>query len=100
MIQLTDHMKVKKKEDQSVDTSVCFRRRNKRIMVSRGGGQDLEGREEGQRKKWGRIRCGRRWGRFTEGQKIKQRYVEMVDGELGVTKESKKLPESNGDDSS
>jgi hypothetical protein len=24
----------------------------------------------------------------------------MVDGELGVTKESKKLPESNGDDSS
>jgi hypothetical protein len=35
-------------------------------------------------KKWGRIRCGRRWEWYTEGQEIEQRYVAMGDGELGV----------------
>jgi hypothetical protein len=36
MIQLTDHMKPKKKEDQSVDASVFLKRGNKIIMGVRG----------------------------------------------------------------
>lgn len=36
MIEFTDHMKVKKKEDQSVVASVLLIRRNKIIMGSRG----------------------------------------------------------------
>ena len=36
MIQLTDHMKLKKKEDQRVDASVLLRRGNKIIKGSRG----------------------------------------------------------------
>jgi hypothetical protein len=35
MIQLTDHMKIKKKEGQSVDTSVLLRRGTKIIIVGR-----------------------------------------------------------------
>jgi hypothetical protein len=36
MIQLTDHVKLKKKEDQSGDAAVPLRRGNKIIMGSRG----------------------------------------------------------------
>ena len=36
MIQLTDHMKLKRKEDQRVDASVLLRRGNKIIKGSRG----------------------------------------------------------------
>ena len=32
MIQLTDHMKFKKKEDKSIDASVLLRRKNKIVM--------------------------------------------------------------------
>ena len=49
MIQLTDHMKLKKKEDQSVDASVLLRRGNKIIMEGRrreGPGRKIGGREE------------------------------------------------------
>jgi hypothetical protein len=35
-IQLMDHMKLKRKEDQSVDASVLLRRRNNIIKKSRG----------------------------------------------------------------
>jgi hypothetical protein len=42
-IQSTDHMKLKKKEDQSVDTSVPLRRRNKILM---GGNTEKECRAE------------------------------------------------------
>ena len=45
MIQLTDHMKFKKKEDQSVDASVLLRRGNKIIMGGRG--REGTGRERG-----------------------------------------------------
>jgi hypothetical protein len=31
-VQFTDHMKLKKKEDRSIDTSVFLRRRNKILM--------------------------------------------------------------------
>jgi hypothetical protein len=36
MIQITDHMNLKKKEDQSVDASVLLRRGNKIITGGRG----------------------------------------------------------------
>jgi hypothetical protein len=64
-IQLTDHMKLKKKEDRSVDASVLLRRGNKIIMVSKG--RDLGGRKEREGKRGDRIRYGRRWGRYTQG---------------------------------
>jgi len=50
--QLTDHMKLKKKEDQSVDASVLLRRGNKIITGGRereelgrkkGGGEEKRG---------------------------------------------------------
>jgi hypothetical protein len=48
MIQFTDHMEFKKKEDQSVDTSVLLRNGNKIIMEGRGEeGHEREG--EGKR---------------------------------------------------
>ena len=43
-------------------------------------------------KKRGRIRYGRRWRRYTEGQEIKQRCVAMGDGELGVATRKPQLP--------
>jgi len=51
-IQLTDHMKVKKKQGQSMDASVLLKRRNKIIMVGRGRDRPekkrkREGREKG-----------------------------------------------------
>ena len=36
MIQLTDHMKLKRKQDQRVDASVLLRRGNNTIKGSRG----------------------------------------------------------------
>ena len=55
MIQLTDHMKLKEKEDQSMDASVLFRRGNKIIMGARGwkglerkrgGGEENRGQDQ------------------------------------------------------
>jgi hypothetical protein len=43
MIQLMDHMKLNRKEDQRVNSSVLLRRGNNIIKV----GRDLGGREEG-----------------------------------------------------
>jgi hypothetical protein len=42
-IKLTDHMKLKKKEDQSVDASVLLRRGNKIITGGRSQGVTWEG---------------------------------------------------------
>jgi hypothetical protein len=54
-------MKLKKKEDQSLDGLVLLRRGNKIIM--RGGGRKGPGRViGGGDKRGGRIRCGRRLG--------------------------------------
>ena len=78
MIQLTDHMNLKKKEDQSVDFSLLLRRESKIIMVVEKG----EGTERRERRKRGdgyRIRC-RRQGRFTEGQEVEQRYIAVGEG--------------------
>ena len=55
MIQLTDHTKLKEKEDQSMDASVLFTRGNKIIMGGRGwkglgrkrgGGEENRGQDQ------------------------------------------------------
>ena len=66
MIQLMDHMKLKRKEDQRVDASVLFRRGSNIIKGNRGW-KRIGGREEWERKKRGRIRYGRRQARSPEG---------------------------------
>ena len=91
MIQLTDHMKLKRKEDQRVDASVLLRRGNKIIKGSRGWEGLGRKRGEGGEKR-GRIRYGRRWRRCTEGQEIEQRCVAMGDGELGVATRKSQMP--------
>ena len=48
-IQLTDHMKLNKKEGQSVDASIPLRRRNRIIM--RGRGREGPGRERSWKEK-------------------------------------------------
>ena len=53
-IQFTNHMKLKKKEDQSVDVSILFRRGNKIIMGCRGS-EGLGRKREGGRGKGDRI---------------------------------------------
>ena len=61
---LSDHVKLKKEEDQSVDASVLLRRGNKIIMGDRGWeglGRERGGKEGGE-KRGSRIRYGRRWG--------------------------------------
>jgi hypothetical protein len=59
-------MRLEKKEDQGVDASVLLRRGNKTITGDRDLNRDLRGREERERKRRGRIKCGRRWERCTE----------------------------------
>ena len=92
MIQFTDHMKLKRKEDQRVDASVLLRRGNKIIKGSRGW-EGLGRKRRGGGEKRSRIRYGRRWRRCTEGQEIEQRCVAMGDGELGVATRKSQMPE-------
>ena len=61
-MQLVGHVKLTKKEDQSVHASVLLRRGNKIITEGRGRERCERGREEGD-KKQGRTRCGRRQGK-------------------------------------
>ena len=80
MIQLTDHMKLKK-EDQSVDASILLRSGEKySLKVERGLGRKGG---VGQEKTGGRIRCGKSWGRCTEVQEVGKR-VSIKDGKLGL----------------
>jgi hypothetical protein len=59
MIQLTDHMKLKKKEDQSVDASVLLSKGNKTITGGRGW-EGLPRKTGGRRLNIGdRIRSGK-----------------------------------------
>jgi hypothetical protein len=94
MIQLTDHMKVKKKQDQSLDASVLLRRGNKLIMGcigwagiwrKRGGGEDKKGPGSG-------VGGDRGVGRCTEGQEIKQRCIEMWYRELWIANRKFQMP--------
>ena len=89
-VQLMDHMKLKRKEDQRVTVSVMLRRGNKIIKESRGWEELGRKRRGGGEKR--RIRYGRRWRRCTEGQKIEQRCVAMGDGELGVATRKSQMP--------
>ena len=91
MIQLMDHMKLKRKEDQRVDASVLLRRGNKIIKGSRGW-EELGRKRRRRGEKGVRIRYGRRWRRCTEGQEIEQRCVAMGDGELGVATRKSQMP--------
>jgi len=50
-------------------------------------------RDEGEAEKGDKIRCGRRPRRCTEGQEIKQRYVVVGDGELGIATRKFQMPE-------
>ena len=83
MKQATDHMKSKKKEDQSADALVLLRSWNKIFMRGRG---------EGMGKRGGRIRYRRRLERSTECQEILRKYVKVKDRELGIaTRKSQML---------
>jgi hypothetical protein len=67
MIQLTNNMELKKKEDQSVDASILHKRRNK--IITRGRGRTAPGRERKEGgKRGGRIRYWKGQERSTEGQ--------------------------------
>ena len=85
-----NHMKLKNKEDRSVDASVLLRRGNNIIKGSRGWKGPGRKRGGGGEKEESRIRYGRRW-RCTEGQEIEQRYVVVGDGELGVATRKSQL---------
>lgn len=89
MTQLTDHMKFKKKEDQSVDISVLLRR-NKIITAGRrreGSGREREG--EGKRRTGSGV--GGDWGEYRELE-IEWRCVAVESGELGVATRKSQMP--------
>jgi hypothetical protein len=95
MIQLTDHMNVKKKDNQSVDASVLLRSGNKIVILGEGWaglGRNRRWIEEKGAGGGGRIRFGRRQGRCTKGPEIEQRFVAMGDGELGVAIIKSQMP--------
>ena len=66
MIQLTDHRKLNKEEDPSMNSSNSLRMGNNIIMVGRW--RNLGGREEGEGKRRDRIRYVGRQKRRPEGQ--------------------------------
>jgi hypothetical protein len=80
MRQLTDHRKLKKKEDQSVNASILLRRWNKIIMEGR-----VRKGTRRERGKGSRLRYGKTQERSTESQEIEQKYEAVGDGELEVT---------------
>ena len=65
MMQLIDHMKLNKKEGQSVDASIPLRREKK--IIRGGRGRDLGGRGEGKGIKGNTFRYGGRQERSPEG---------------------------------
>ena len=77
MIQLTDLMKINKKEDPSENTSFLLRRENKMIMGGRGleGSGWERGRMDGRREWEGRIRQERN----PEGQENEWKYAAVWD---------------------
>ena len=81
-------MELKKKEDQSLDASVLWRRVNKII----GGGKGREGpaRERGRGVKWGQGQVCEATGENYGGSEIK--YVAVGDGELGIATRMSQTP--------
>jgi hypothetical protein len=91
-IQLTDHMKLMKKENQNLDASVLLRRENK--ITLRGREREGLGRERGGEGKRGQEQ-GQVWeemGRCIEGQVIEQWCVAVGDGEFGVATRKSQMP--------
>ena len=70
MIQPTDHMELRMKEDQGMHASILLRRGNK--IITRGRGREGPGRERGRegKKGGGRIRYGKEQERSTKDQEI------------------------------
>ena len=89
-IHLKDHMKLKKKEDQSLDSSVLLRR-GKNYSQEVEGGRDLGEREKGGNG-GGRMRYGMNWGWYTESQEIEQSCVAMGDDVLWVATRKSQMP--------
>jgi hypothetical protein len=90
MIQLTDDMKLKKKEDQSEDASFLLRRGNK---INKGVRESERFRKErGEGEKGVMARCRMRLGRHTVGQEIEQRCVAVGDVELEVDTRKSQMP--------
>jgi hypothetical protein len=91
MIQFTDHMKLKKKKDQSVDSSVLLRRGSNIIMG--GIGWEGLGRKKGEgEEKWEQDQVWEETGEMYRRSGIKQRCVAMGDGELRCSQQ--KVPDS------
>ena len=84
MIQLTDHIKYKKKEDQSVEASILLRWGNKIVMVryTEIGIWERERRWRGKRAS--RIRNGKIQEKSTEGTENELKSVALAGKELGV----------------
>jgi hypothetical protein len=80
ILQLTDHMKLKKKEDQRVNMLVLYRR-GKKIILGGRGGKGSGSERGGERKKRGRDQMQEEIG---EGQEFERKYIAVMDGELGV----------------
>jgi hypothetical protein len=83
MIQLTDHMKLNKKEVLSVDASIPFRRGSKIIMGSRGREKtewDRGGGGRGQKRVW----RGWRKEKSPEGQESERKYAVVRLGVRGL----------------
>ena len=82
-------MKLKNKEDQSMDASVLLRRGDKIITGDRW---TPEG-ERKEREKRNKISVGGdREQRNTEGQEIEGRYVAVEEGEVGVAIRKSRIP--------
>jgi hypothetical protein len=85
-------MKLKKKEEQSVDTSVFLTKGNKIVM---GGGEWEElGRKRGRGEKGAELSMAGYRGRYIECQEIEQRCVAIADGKPVVATESPRCQES------
>jgi hypothetical protein len=65
MIQLTDHVKLNKKEGQSMDASIPLRRGNKMIMGSRG--RECYGWERGGERKGEQVQVWEETGEKSRG---------------------------------
>jgi hypothetical protein len=84
MIKFTNNMKLKKKEDQSMDASVLLRRGNKIIIGHRGWegcGRDVGGRGDGERKKGSQDQVWKETVEMYRGSGNEWRRIAMEDGE-------------------
>ena len=84
MIKFTNNMKLKKKEDQSMDASVLLRR-GKKIIRGHSGwvgcGRDVGGRGDGERKKGSQDQVWEETGEMYRGSGNEWRRIAMEDGE-------------------